>query len=64
LKDIMLKGKSMGKENLFGAMVVNMKEIFRTTILKDMEHTYGGMEDSIQGIGKIIKWKEKEFLPG
>lgn len=54
----MQKEKNTAKGNLYGVIIVNMKEIFQIIIQKDKVHTYGGTEDNIPGIGKIIKWKD------
>lgn len=52
--------KNTALENLFGAIKVCMREIFKIIIYMDMEYINGLMEEDMKVNGKIIKWTVME----
>ncbi len=54
----------MERECFFGKMTALMKEIFSKTIYKDLENTFGRMEEHLRANGKRIKCMEEVFLHG
>ncbi len=63
METINLEGKR-AKANFFGLIVQIMKEILLIIIFMAMVYINGLMVGYIKVIGKIIKWMEKENLPG
>ena len=56
--------KKMEMANFNGLMVLDIKALFKTTVLRDMANTLGRMAGSTRGNGKIIKCTGKEFSLG
>ena len=56
--------KSMGEELLFGRMDLNIRDSFRTIILKEMVNINGLMEDLIMENGRTIKCMAKDSFYG
>lgn len=49
---------------LHGQMEVSIEDSFSKTILKARESINGLMDDNMRELGKLIKWKEKDYLHG
>ena len=60
----MLEEKNMGEVNLNGLTGLNLKETLTIIIQKEKDNILGQMVESMQGNGKLIKWKEKVLSPG
>ena len=54
----------MAEVNLFGPILVPMKEIFSKIIFMVLVNTNGLTVEFTKENGLIIKWKEREFLLG
>ena len=59
-----LKAKSTAGENSHGQMQALLLVISTITISMEMESTNGQMEESIQEIGKTIRWRAMVLLLG
>lgn len=56
--------KCMEKVNIQLKIDIHMKGISKMMIYKDMEFAPGWMAKNTKENGNIIKWKEREHLPG
>jgi len=63
-KVIMLMERNTAMGGSHGLMEAHMMDSSLITISMDRESTNGQMVDSMKVIGRIIKWKEEEFLHG
>jgi hypothetical protein len=60
----MIEEKNMEKANLFGRMVLFMRENSKAITLKVAVFTNGVMDEYMMDNGVTIKWKEQESSAG
>lgn len=64
IKEIILRERNMGLDALPGLTIAPILVNSLKTILKVRVFINGLMGESMMGSGKIIRWKDMEYLPG